>query len=458
MDVQLAFDTYSLITYIISYIGKDETNLTRHLMECLKQVKGKPMYEQMKALKLCFVTHRQIGASEAVYRILPGLHLKDSNITCIFVVTGFPENRQLFFKPAKNSNDEPEQIFEDDGNVMFMVDNEEEEEDYLEEEIEQLHSERVQISDRVGEYQQTITNIERYQRRPKYLEELSLAQFATNYVTTSKIPKTTEFDSSNEYSINKFSSQIVFSTIQKEPEKQITLPKYIKLKSMSGFMRCRKSPCVLRTHSSKKKEGAEQFYAELLLFYPWRNEEKQFSKDLKECKEMYDKCLPIIKINRENMFPFEESMNLLDNDINLEEMRPTHLYDQLDAQGEQDNEDDEMIGIEEDAEFITRNPDLINLTEKPQFEEFKYPKIKMPDKNDALEMMKNLNIEQKRACEMVFKFCTESVISQKLRSKNPESDFQEDPLRLIVHGGAGKKNISSNQLFDMIFKKYTMMN
>ena len=118
MDVQLAFDTYSLITYIISYIGKDETNLTRHLMECLKQVKGKPMYEQMKALKLCFVTHRQIGASEAVYRILPGLHLKDSNITCIFVVTGFPENRQLFFKPAKNSNDEPEQILEDDGNVI----------------------------------------------------------------------------------------------------------------------------------------------------------------------------------------------------------------------------------------------------------------------------------------------------------------------------------------------------
>ena len=222
MDVQLAFDTYSLITYIISYIGKDETNLTRHLMECLKQVKGKPMYEQMKALKLCFVTHRQIGASEAVYRILPGLHLKDTNISCIFVVTGFPENRQLFFKPAKNSNDEPEQILEDDGNVMFMDDNEEEEEDYLEEEIEQLHSEKVKITDRVGEYQQTITIIDRYQRRPKYLEELSLAQFATNYVTTSKIPKTTEFDSKNEYSINKFSTQIVFSTIEKDPGNQLT--------------------------------------------------------------------------------------------------------------------------------------------------------------------------------------------------------------------------------------------
>ena len=56
MDVQLAFDTFALITYIVSYIGKDETGLTKMLMECLKQVKGQPMNEQMKALKLCFVT------------------------------------------------------------------------------------------------------------------------------------------------------------------------------------------------------------------------------------------------------------------------------------------------------------------------------------------------------------------------------------------------------------------
>ena len=86
LDVQLAFDTYALITYIVSYIGKDETGLTKMMMECLKQVKGKPMNEQMKALKLCFVSHRQIGLSEAVYRILPGLYLKNSNISCIFVM------------------------------------------------------------------------------------------------------------------------------------------------------------------------------------------------------------------------------------------------------------------------------------------------------------------------------------------------------------------------------------
>ena len=118
-------------------------------------------------------------------------------------------------------------------------------------------------------------------------------------------------------------------------------------------------------------------------------------------------------------------------------MRPTLLYDQLDAQGEQDNEDDEMIGKEEDPNFLGRDPVLADMMDKPQFEEFKYPKIKLPEKNDILEMMLKLNPEQKRACEKVFKFCTESVIAQKLFEKNPESDFKVDPLRLIVHGGAG---------------------
>ena len=52
-------------------------------------------------------------------------------------------------------------------------------------------------------------------------------------------------------------------------------------------------------------------------------------------------------------------------------------------------------------------------------------------------MMLQLGPEQKAACEKVFKFCTESVIAQRLFEKNPESEFKADPLKLIVHGGAG---------------------
>ena len=429
LDVQLAFDTYALITYIVSYIGKDETGLTKMLMECLKQVKGKPMNEQMKALKLCFVSHRQIGSSEAVYRILPGLHLKHSNISCIFVITGFPEKRQLFFKPATTQKEDPIQILEsEEGNILVLED---EEDECIEEKIEQLHPEKVKIADRVGEYQQTITILDKYQRRPKYLENISLAQFAMYYVSASKIPKTVEFDESNEYSVNKMTDISIYTN------ETIKLPKYIKLDSMSGYMRCRTKPCVLRTHSSKKKEGAEQFYAEIQLFLPWRSED-EIDRDPEKCKQIYDDNFDdIIKKNRKAIYPFEEVLNFLDTDVNLKEIRPTLLYDQLDAQGEQDNEDDEMIGQEKDSNFLGRDPDLADMKDKPQFEEFKYPRINLPQKNDVLEMMLQLGPEQKAACEKVFKFCTESVIAQRLFEKNPESEFKADPLKLIVHGGAG---------------------
>ena len=428
MDVQLAFDTYALITYIVSYIGKDETGLTKLLMDCLKQVKGKQMKEQMKALKLCFVTNRQIGASEAVYRVLPGLHLKDSNISSIFVVTGFPEKRQLFFKPARNENEDPEEIFENEGDIIVMN---EEEEECLEEKIDQFHTEKVKIAGRIGEYQQTITIIDRYQRRPKYLEKICLAQFANHYVTTSKIPKSTEFDDNNEYSVNKMTNLKIYD------DENIYLPRYIKLRSMTGFMRCRKKPCVLRIHSSKKKEGAEQFYAEIMLFCPWRDEEK-IAKDIETCQEMYNDNQKTITNNRLKIFPYDEVLDLLDNDIDLKEIRPALLFDQLDTQGEQENADDELIGLEEDANFVVRDPNLADVTEKVYFEEFKYPKVKLPDKKEILDMMLKLNSEQKRGCEKVVKFCKESVIAQKLFEKTPQSDFQADPLRLIIHGGAGK--------------------
>ena len=398
-------------------------------MDCLKQVKGKPMNEQMKALKLCFVTNRQIGTSEAVYRILPGLHLKQSNVSSIFVITGFPEKRQLFFKPARTEKEDPIQILEGEGDILVLED---EEDACIEEKIEQLHPEKVKIADRVGDYQQTITIIDRYQRRPKYLEDISLAQFAIHYVTASKIPKTTEFDDNNEYSKNKMTNMTVYCN------EKITLPRYIKLDNMPGFMRCRTKPCILRTHSSKKKEGAEQFYAEIQLFHHWRNDD-EIPRDPEQCKKLYDDVYKkTIKENRKAIYPFEEVLNFLDTDVDLKEMRPTLLYDQLDAQGEQNNEDDEILDQEEDSNFLGRDPGLADHTDRPHFEEFKYPKIKLPEKNDILEMMLKLNPEQKRACEKVFKFCTESVIAQKLFEKNPESDFKVDPLRLIVHGGAGK--------------------
>ena len=86
MDIQLAFDPYAVTTYIVSYMNKDESQMTKFMMEALRSEKKQNAKEKLRTLQKAFLTHRQVGISEATYRLLPGMHLKDSNITCIFVL------------------------------------------------------------------------------------------------------------------------------------------------------------------------------------------------------------------------------------------------------------------------------------------------------------------------------------------------------------------------------------
>ena len=50
------------------------------------------------------------------------------------------------------------------------------------------------------------------------------------------------------------------------------LPLYIRL-STNEVYKLRKYSSILRIHSSGKKEGEEEFFAELQLFTPWRSDE-----------------------------------------------------------------------------------------------------------------------------------------------------------------------------------------
>ena len=85
MDIQLAFDPYAVTSCIVSYMNKDESQMTKFLSDALKTEKKQNAKEKLRTLQKCFLTHRQVGISEAVYRLLPGMHLKDSNIKCTFV-------------------------------------------------------------------------------------------------------------------------------------------------------------------------------------------------------------------------------------------------------------------------------------------------------------------------------------------------------------------------------------
>ena len=59
IDFQLAHDPYAILTYICSYVGKDESGMTQWLKDALRATKHLAREEQLKALKTAWLTHRR---------------------------------------------------------------------------------------------------------------------------------------------------------------------------------------------------------------------------------------------------------------------------------------------------------------------------------------------------------------------------------------------------------------
>ena len=107
MDIQIAHDPYAVMTYITEYVGKDESGMTKTLQDVLRRTKHLNKHQQMIELKKAYEKSRQIGASETVFRLMPHLHLANSNIGCTpFITTGYLENRHHFFTKVSEENSE----------------------------------------------------------------------------------------------------------------------------------------------------------------------------------------------------------------------------------------------------------------------------------------------------------------------------------------------------------------
>lgn len=415
MDIQLALDPYAVITYIVSYVSKDESGMTKFLKQALENHKDADTNTKLKALKYAYLTNRQMGLSEAVAKLFSSMLLKGSNIACIFIASGFPENRSVFFKKVYETEEEQD------------VNDEEDEAEELR--THQHGTVSIAIEGREGKYKQATTVIDRYCERPKYLEMMCLAQFGTSYVYAKTIPKKVILDKDG-ISIDEMSDQCIFNT-------EIRLPKYIEIGENLGFMRLRTYPAVLRIHSSKKKEGHEQHYSELMLFSHWFNEVEELARnDPERCISLYsnEKKNEVIS-NRKKLYPGEDVISLMDND-DFKLQRPTHIYDTLNGQGEQENADNNEDGPEDAPEFETFGY-LGNLSQEREdgdggkFEDFKFKKANIPTDEERYEHLRRLHPEQMAAVRRVTK------VAKEIKKSRNNFQLKPEQAMMIVHGGAG---------------------
>ena len=377
LDIQFCYDGFAIVTYLTDYITKTDAGVTKALQKSVNESKDCNDFDRLNNMKRAYFTQRQVSASEAVYRLIDGLHLTASSVKSKFVATGFPENRSGFYKKVTGGDvdeDEDNENEDDDDEMEWDVNFED-------------NCRTINIPGREGNFKKVSEIHVKYANRPDHLEKMCLAQFATTYNYSTK-PANVIFSEgvSGEKGCLSF-----YGTKEK-------VPKYIRLKK-NGYMQARNSPFIMRIHSSKKKKADEGKYSELLLYFPWRSEAK-----LREgFNDTFNVNYDIIMKNKQQIYPnsnmIDEMRDILENN---DDTRPKHLCEMIDPAGEQENLDDMEIQEPLDtSEFPQEESAPINVKSVGLL----FKKIEVQEHDVLLNMARSLSFEQRIAFDLIVQFC-----------------------------------------------------
>ena len=269
MDIQIVLDYFAVITYVTDYYAKDDTGTLEIIEAALKQSEAHDVKDKMKTVAHAFLTHRQMGEAEAVYRLLPSMTLKKSNVGCQWVSLGEKEQRSKRFKKATEKDLEANRTF-------------------------------TKIKDMEGLWFEQQDMLSKYLRRSQEIEDMCLAQFAKMFRSYSKRKEkdddtcgndedegidvnedNIETDGGKSDSENadndaeaKFHYIMTYEDNNKDGK---PLPQIIQLNNPypgePALMSKRSYPAVLRFNKTNKDKNPRRYMlSELMLYRPFREE------------------------------------------------------------------------------------------------------------------------------------------------------------------------------------------
>ena len=212
MDIQFVLNAYACVMYVASYIMKTERSMGELLKRVAAEARTDELKIQLRKVGSAFLTHRELSAQEAVYRLL-SIPMKQLSRSVVFVNTNRKNERIAVLK----SNESLSQLDDSDTNV----------------------------------FQKSL--IDRYQHRPRELQSMCLAEFAAKYVV--------------KYERNDGECDALPAS------ESNTTSTWITLTDGFGKMNKRKIEAVIRFRKHNKESDPSNWYrAKLMLYYPWYNE------------------------------------------------------------------------------------------------------------------------------------------------------------------------------------------
>ena len=352
-----------------------------------------------------------MGESEGYYRLIPSLHLTDSNIATTFVHTGF--NKSHFLKALS-----PEECKAIDPSRLIHLNNNKEE----------CYIETPSIRDK-------------YQRRPHALENMTLSQFAKKYVpvrisdSEDKEVNVVDLNAHECPESNDINENFIICS---QPALRTQLPYLIELQGdplpgESKHLRLRKKPLVLRFHKFKRTTNPHEFYfSEMELYKPFRNSSDLFMDNFEQCESLYSNNSASIQYVKTRVMEFleqvDESREIAQDQINEE------IANQLDAEGAKENADIDAEPVEEPVNFIALDSESIqneNLSNNDQGRDGFYKVIEIQDIQDLKARTAALDQDQKAVIDIGLSYAKDLIKFKAGKSAHPV------PPLLAIQGGAG---------------------
>ena len=213
MNLQYVLNAYACVMYVASYIMKTERSMGVLLKHVATEARTEELKSQLRKVGSAFLTHREVSAQEAVYRIL-SLPMKQLSRSVVYVDTNPKQERIALLKNKTALS----QLSDDDTNV----------------------------------FQKSL--IDRYQHRPQVLRSMCLAEFAATYVTNYQQNDDSECDALPPSDSESTSTQI-------------------QLTDGFGKMNKRRREAIIRFRRYNKDAEPNNWYrAKLMLYYPWYDE------------------------------------------------------------------------------------------------------------------------------------------------------------------------------------------
>ena len=406
MDLQFVIDPYACAVYILSYISKGQRGMSKLLEQANNEAHkscGENIQKQVRHIGNKFLNAVEISAQEAVYLVMQ-MPLTRSSRVVQFINTAPADERCLFLKSMEKLNELPDNSME-------------------------IESDNV---------------IKRYQRRPRQLENICLADFVAWYETVSCTQsndetqgmKQTLYDDLPENDLSENHDDDCITDCDLE-----TAANTYKLPGGLKLVRRTKSKVLRSIRYDKNKDPENYFRERLMLYLPWRNEFKDFLCGCQTFEEGYKKMQPVIDKNSQSYERYSAVLQQVAEDLSFDDLNE---YSSVAPNAQHHDDQDKETGSQASKLFGCFNPTSSRQSQYDLLDDIGiYPRS---EGSTAVETQTISDLELREKVQLLNKEQME-FFYHVLHSVKAN----KEPLRLFLSGGAGVgKSFVLNTLYEAI--------